>query len=240
MEVPVPDMEPLVDFDTRPPMPVSEYEETVRRVNVGYDLVFTLTSCFLRTLDRPDLNLLVVGVGGGAEIARFLPDNPGWRLTGVDPSQEMLALAETKAERLGVRERVTLVRGTVEDLPRQAHFDAATCVFVLHFLPDEGKLALLRGIATRVRREAPVFVVSGAHMDDDGLRDELLGAWQQYGELRGMPAEQMAATLESLLTRKPEATTAEGYQHLLQEAGFARVAQYFTVLGGAIGGWVAR
>ncbi len=234
------DAEPAVDFDTRPPMPVSEYEETVQRVNVGYDLVLTLTYAFLRALERPDLDLLVVGVGGGAEIARFLPDNPGWRLTGVDPSQEMLALAEAQAEWLDVRERVTLVRGTVNDLPRQARFDAATCLFVLHFLPDDDKLALLRGIAVRVRREAPLLVVSGARMDDEGLRNDLLGAWQHYGELLGMPAEQMVATLESLMTRKPQATTAAGYQHLLQEAGFARVAQFFAVLGGVISGWIAR
>ena len=139
-----------------------------------------------------------------------------------------------------MRERVALVLGTVEDLPRQARFDAATCLFVLHFLSDDDKLALLRGIAMRIHREAPLLVVSGARIDDGGLRDDLLGAWQQYGELLGMPAEQMAATLESLLTRKPEATTAEGYQRLLQEAGFARVAQYFSVLGDVIGGWVAR
>ena len=234
------DREPPVDFDTRPPMPVSEYEETVARVNVGYDLVFTLTDAFLRALRRPELDLLVVGVGGGAEIAGFLPGNPGWRLTGVDPSQEMLALAEAKAEQLGVRERVTLVLGTVEDLSRQARFDAATCLFVLHFLPDDDKLALLRGIAVRRRREAPVLVVSGARIDDGGLRDELLDAWQQYGELQGMPAEQMAAILASLMARKPDPTTAEGYQHLLREAGFTRVAPYFGVLGGAISGWVAR
>ena len=46
-------------------MPVSEYEQTVQRVNVGYDLVFTLTHAFLRALGRPNLGLLVVGVGGG-------------------------------------------------------------------------------------------------------------------------------------------------------------------------------
>src|SRR5215218_4357357 len=112
-EQPVSEAEPLVDFDSRPPMPVSEYEQTAQRVNVGYDLVFTLTHCFLRALGRPDFDLLAIGIGGGAEIDRFLPDNPGWRLTGVDPSQDMLTLAQATAERLGVQSRVELVRGTV-------------------------------------------------------------------------------------------------------------------------------
>lgn len=47
------------DFDARPPMPLGEYEQTVQRVTVGYDLVFAITGCFLRTL-------------GGAHIAHPL------------------------------------------------------------------------------------------------------------------------------------------------------------------------
>lgn len=235
-----------VDFDARPPMPVTDYEQTVKRVNVGYDLLFTLTGCFLRALQQPDLHLLVVGAGGGAEIERFLPGNPGWHLTGVDPSRDMLALAQAKVERLGVGEQVTLVQGNVELLPADARFDAATCLYVLHFLPDAGKLALLREIAGRLRPGAPLLVASGTRPDDaalhdGGMRDYFIGAWQQYGELMGMPAERMAATLQQLTSQmmQPGATTDEGYMHLLHEAGFTRVTRYFSALG-ATCGWIAR
>jgi hypothetical protein len=60
------------NFDTKPPMPVSEYARTVVGVNVGYDLVFTLTDCFLRALRQPQLHLLVVGAGSGMEIERLV------------------------------------------------------------------------------------------------------------------------------------------------------------------------
>ena len=156
-----------VDFDARPPMPVSEYEQTVKRVNAGYDLIFTLTECFLRAQQQPQMKVLVVGAGGGMEIERFAPANAGWRLTGVDPSQDMLDLAQAKADQLGVREQVTLVRGTITDLPSDARFDAATCIFVLHFLPDPAKLALLQGIHSRLRPDAPLIAVSGG-LGDDG------------------------------------------------------------------------
>jgi hypothetical protein len=89
------------ECDVKPPLPVAEYEHTVKSVNMGYEFILTLTYAFLRALRKPDLDLLVVGAGGGAEIERFLPDNPGWRVCGVDPSQEMLDLAAVKAERLG-------------------------------------------------------------------------------------------------------------------------------------------
>jgi tRNA (cmo5U34)-methyltransferase len=91
-----------VDFDGGPPMPVNDYERTVKGVNVGYELLFTLVECFLRAQGRADLQLLVVGAGGGMEIERFLPRNPGWRITGVDPSHDMLAFTQANAEQFGV------------------------------------------------------------------------------------------------------------------------------------------
>jgi len=232
-ESPVP-----ADFDNAPPMPISEYAQTVERVNVGYDLVFTLTGCLLRALNQPGLELLVVGAGGGAEIARFLPPNPDWRLTGVDPSREMLALARTTVERLALEDRVTLVQGTIDDIPSDARFDAATCLYVLHFLPDDDKLAVLRAIAARLRPGAPLLVASGALPDDGGLRDDLLGAWQQYGEQMGMPAERMAEIIAGLADR-PWTPVGE-FQRLLRDAGFTRIARYVEVLAGGQIAWIAR
>jgi tRNA (cmo5U34)-methyltransferase len=238
------DAQQPVDFDARPPVPVSEYERMVQGVNTGYDLLFTLAHAFLRALQRPTLHLLVVGAGGGAEIARFLPANPGWRITGVDPSADMLALAQAKAAQLGVSDRVTLVRGTVEALPQEDRFDAATCIFVLHFLPDAEKLALLRGIAGRLRAEGPVLIGAGARVvvagEDERLRDDVLGTWQQHGELLGVPAAQMAATITQVLAMQPTMTTLDGYVALLHEAGFAAVGELLRVMNGGISAWIAR
>jgi tRNA (cmo5U34)-methyltransferase len=228
-----------VDFDTRPPMPVSEYEATVKRANVGYDLVFTLALCFLRALRRPALELLVVGAGGGAEIERFLPGNPGWHLTGVDPSRNMLALAEAKVDRLGLQDRATLIQGTVQDLPAGADFDAAVCMLVLHFLPDDGKLALLQGIASRLRPDAPLLVAAGGRLDDGGLNDDILRAWQVYGELMGMPAGQMADMM-ARLAAQPNGATGEVYVRLLRAAGFKRVTSFFSAMAGGVSAWLAR
>jgi tRNA (cmo5U34)-methyltransferase len=231
-----------VDFDTRPPVPVTEYERMVQGVNMGYDLIFTLAHAFLRALQRPELHLLVVGAGGGAEIARFLPANPGWHLTGVDPSADMLALAQARAAQLGVSDRVVLERGNGTDLPQEARFDAATCIFVLHFLPDTEKLALLRDIAGRLRPDAPLLVATAARMmqPDQQVRDDFLRAWQQHGELLGVPAEQMAATIAQLLPMEQQMSTPEEHVRLLHEAGFAHVGEVLRVVGGPVSAWIAR
>lgn len=228
------------DFDARPPVPVEEYAHTVASVNVGYDLVFTLATCFLRALRQPQLNLLVVGAGGGKEVEQFLPPNPSWRLVGVDPSRDMLALAQSAAERLGVQKRVELVHGTIDSLTAELRFDAATCLYVLHFLPDDAKLALLRGIAARLRPHAPLLVVSAARVDTGALRDDVLGTWQQHGELLGLPAERMAAIIGQLVVQHANATTAQDHVELLRAAGFQRVIPILSVMNDAMVAWIAR
>ena len=230
------------DFDSPPPVPPSEYARMVVGVNVGYDLVFRLAACLLRALQQPHLNLLVVGAGGGMEIEQFLLANPGWRLVGVDPSEEMLSLAAARAERLGVRDRTELVHGVVDDLPAERSFDAAMCLYVLHFLPDDAKLATLQSIGRRLRAAAPLIVASGARVDidDEDLRSDLLGTWQQHGEMMGLPAEQMAAIVQQILTQNAEATDAKGYLRLLREAGFPRAVSLLNVMNDGMVAWVAR
>jgi tRNA (cmo5U34)-methyltransferase len=225
------------DFDSNPPVPVSEYEQTVVRVNVGYDLLFSLTGCFLSALHQPNLEILVVGAGGGAEVERFLPGNPGWRLTGFDPSQDMLAIAQTKVDRFGLSDRVTLIRGTVDDLPADARFDAATCIYVLHFLTDDAKLDLLKKIAHHLRPGAPLFLGTGARAKDAELPDDFFGAWQQYGEMMGMPAERIAALIQQIKGAGP-ITSQDDYVRLMHEAGFNRVAPYLHAL--STFAWIAR
>jgi tRNA (cmo5U34)-methyltransferase len=130
---------------------------------MGYEFTLTLAYAFLRSLRGPELDILMVGAGGEAEIERFLPENASWRLLGVDPSQAMLDFAAVKADRLGVRQRVEIIRGTVDLRPvlRCCY----TCLFVLHFLPDDAKLELQRCMARRLHPGALALVVSACRVD---------------------------------------------------------------------------
>jgi tRNA (cmo5U34)-methyltransferase len=237
-----------VDFDKNPPVPLNEYEHMVKRVNVGYDLTFLLTESFLRALGKSDLHLLVIGAGGGAEIERFLPRNPGWKITGVDPSQEMLAQAQAKVAAFDLGDRVTLVQGTIEQLAPDMRFDAATCLYVFHFLPDAAKLAVLRTVRGRLQPGAPLYLISPVRVDETNfgvtnpqLRADFLGAWQHYGEVMGMPKEHMTAIVAQLTEQmsQPQVATADRVQELLHEAGFSHVAPFCSLLG-AMYGWIAR
>lgn len=67
------------------------YEENARVSIPTYDMLFTMVQSYFRAqLGEKESSLLVIGAGGGNELAVWGPSNPKWTFTGVDPSKEML------------------------------------------------------------------------------------------------------------------------------------------------------
>jgi demethylmenaquinone methyltransferase/2-methoxy-6-polyprenyl-1,4-benzoquinol methylase len=84
--------------------------------------------------------------------------HPGATVIGLDPSREMLAIAERKLAARGLADRVTLVRGDAQRLPyRDCEMDAATIAFGIRNVPD--RLAALREMARVVRPGGRVAVL---------------------------------------------------------------------------------
>ncbi|PWL27540.1 class I SAM-dependent methyltransferase [uncultured Roseivirga sp.] len=107
--------------------------------------------------DTDNKDLLVVGCGTGNEIVQFAKADQDWKITGVDPSPEMINQAK---ERLAKHENIKLIEGLVSDLSQDRKYGAVTLLLVLHFLEDNGqKLDLLRQIAQRLKTEAPLVML---------------------------------------------------------------------------------
>jgi len=115
-------------------------------------------------------DLLVIGCGTGNEIERFVRAPEHWKITGVDPSPEMIKQAREKLQNYG---NVTLIEGLLTDLDLEKKYGAATLLLVLHFLDDNGnKLTLLKDIAERLVSRAP-FVMLDITGDKDQIRQNL-------------------------------------------------------------------
>jgi demethylmenaquinone methyltransferase/2-methoxy-6-polyprenyl-1,4-benzoquinol methylase len=106
--------------------------------------------------DRPRVLDLATGTGDLAvDIARFHPDAT---VIGLDPSRQMLAIAQQKLATRRLADRVTLVRGDAQHLPyRDGELDAATIAFGIRNVPD--RLAALREMARVVRPGGRVAVL---------------------------------------------------------------------------------
>src|SRR5689334_1257184 len=129
-------MKSTFDFDQNPTL-TDNYDRGPRWFIPGYDASHAMAAVLLRDRIGEVGRILVIGAGGGIELSVFAGEASGWSFTGVDPSAEMLSRAKQKIDEAGATERVSLIRGTAEDAPREA-FDAATAFLALHFVPHDG------------------------------------------------------------------------------------------------------
>lgn len=115
-------------------------------------------------------DLLVVGCGTGNEIERFIQSPEHWKITGVDPSPDMIKQAREKLQGYA---NVNLIEGLLADLDLNKKYGAATLLLVLHFLDDDGnKLNLLKDIAERLIPGAP-FLILDITGDDNQIKQNL-------------------------------------------------------------------
>jgi ubiquinone/menaquinone biosynthesis C-methylase UbiE len=81
---------------------------------------------------------LEVAIGTGLNLPSY---PPGVRLTGIDLTSEMLALARERAAELGIR--VRLCEGDAQALPFQdGTFDTVVCTYAMCSVPDERQTVL--------------------------------------------------------------------------------------------------
>jgi demethylmenaquinone methyltransferase/2-methoxy-6-polyprenyl-1,4-benzoquinol methylase len=106
--------------------------------------------------DRPRVLDVATGTGDLAiDIAR---SRPNATVIGLDPSQQMLSIAESKVAKRGLEGRVSLVIGDAQQLPyKSCEMDAATIAFGIRNVPD--RLAGLRELSRVVRPGGRVAVL---------------------------------------------------------------------------------
>ena len=146
------------------------------RIAPRYDLLNTVMSLGLHRywrkvairhlLSGGGRNFLDIGCGTG-DVAVAIPrQEPAARVTGIDPSAGMLALATAKVRQAGLADRVILKVGDATALPfPDASFDGIVCAFCLRNIANRrtalaemrrvlrpgGKLAILELTAPRNR-----------------------------------------------------------------------------------------
>ncbi len=214
------------------------YEALARQVIPGYRTFFPMFTAIIEPDLPPHGRVLVVGAGTGIELIALKRARPDLRLHGVDPSEQMLRIAERRVADAGLESGVSYQLGYTRDVPPTPRFDAATLINVLHFVPDNGaKAALLHDIARRLRPGA-VFVLFDLHGDPGSEEHErYMPAWRRYWRIRGMTQEEIAAFDERIrhgIHFAPPGRVLE----LARDAGFTDPQRFFK--GMLYGGWTFR
>lgn len=213
------------------------YDHMARQTLPGYEELHHMTSSLLGVELGEQARVLVIGAGTGMELLTLAQQHPQWRLTGVDPSAEMLTVARERLHARGWTERVQLHVGHTRELSETDRYDAATCLLVIHHMAMEEQKEVLRQIARRLKGEAPLIVAEMIGDTASPQFQRFLAAWKLRQQTFGTPAEdieQRAQIMSSVVSFASE----ESLQGLLATAGFTGMERFFSAY--FYGGWIAR
>lgn len=215
------------------PAAVASYLEGPPRAVPGFAAAHALVDGLLSECVPDDGRVLVLGAGGGLELAHLAGRHDGWRFDGVDPSPAMLGMAATTLGPLA--SRAELHEGYADDAP-EGPYDGATCLLTLHFVPVAERVPTLREIHRRLRPGAPLLTLHHSVPAGDARRTWLERS-VRFATGPGAPAEQVARSAGTMAERLALCAPEED-ERLLRDAGFSRIAQYFGAL--TFRGWIAH
>lgn len=173
--------------------------------------------------------VLILGAGGGFELAHLAAARPDWQFVAIDPAPDMLDLARSKCADFS--DRITYVEGHIEDAP-QAPCDGATCLLTLHFLPPAQRLATLQALRARLKTGAALVVAH--HAIPAGEADIWLPRFADFAANNDVTGPGLAHGARALGQALP-ILTPEQDAALMQQAGFT-ASQFYHAL--TFRGWV--
>lgn len=210
---------------------VAHYTEGPPRLVPGFADMQRMSAILLAETAPQDARVLVLGAGGGLELKLFADTHPGWTFDGIDPSAEMLALAQRT---LGPQAaRVRLQRGYIEDAA-QGPYDAASCLLTLHFLAPDARRRTLAEVRHRLRPGAAFVVAHFSFAQGEGER--WLSRYAAFAIASGVEPDKAHAARKAIGERL-SILAPEQDEALLREAGFCGISQFYA--GMAFRGWVA-
>lgn len=215
------------------PEAVARYTEGPPRLVPGFADMQRMTTILLAERAPRHARVLVLGAGGGLELKVFAQAHADWTFDGIDPSADMLQLAE---QTLGpLASRVQLQQGYIADAP-EGPFDAATCHLTMHFIPAEERLRTLVEVRRRLQPGAPFVVVHMSCPEGDDERTRWLTRYAAFGVSSGADPDKVES-MRAAVAKHLNILTPEQDEATLREAGFSNVSMFYT--GFAFRGWVA-
>ncbi|OBI61685.1 methyltransferase [Mycobacterium sp. E796] len=129
--------------------------------NPGIVAIYDFCARALDALLPPGGALLDLGVGSGRALSAVLRRRPDVRATAVDLAPNMLSTARELFDAEGLGERVELLREDITALPGRistAPWDAISCMWTLHQLPDFDSLRGALGQIAAIQRHSGAAV----------------------------------------------------------------------------------
>jgi len=211
------------------------YERRIRMFCPSYDALHEMIGTLLSRLPEGS-SILSAGAGTGAEVIRLGMRFPSWRFVAADISPDMLHVCRERAEGHGMSGRVEYFCGRLRDYRPQLSFDAATSIFVSHFiLSREERQAHFQAIADSLKPGGRL-VFADLHGDRHSASfSHLLAAWLEGYAAHGVSEDELERDREHIerdIAIIPERELLD----LLESAGFSRAVRFYQTF--LFGAWV--
>lgn len=205
----------------------ASHDERFSKLSPMKDALHLMLRMILEELPE-DAKILVVGAGTGPELIYLAEAFPKWNFTAVEPDKKMLEACRRKCEESDILPRCTFHEGTLETLPGNESYVAATSILVSHYLPGrEERCNFYRGIASRLVSNG---LLVSADLISPLLLDEptsLLKVWTRTMSYANAP-----------VPRRVPAITPQEMESIVGAGGFEAPTYFYQAL--LINAWFAR
>lgn len=218
---------PVFEADT-----TNAYPEGPPRQVPGYDSLHRMVSLLLSERTPANGRVLVLGAGGGQELKALAQAHSSWSFDGVDPSIDMLQLAEQVVEQYA--ERIQFHHGYIDIAP-DIPFDAATSILTFHFIAYDQRLETLKQIRRRLNTGAPFILLHLSFPQNEPERSIWIARHVAFGLANGTDPTH-AENARQAISNKLTILSPEEEVSMLHQSGFTNTSLFYAGL--SIKGWV--
>ncbi|MDN3575400.1 class I SAM-dependent methyltransferase [Chitinimonas viridis] len=207
------------------------YDRKIRQLIPGYEALHMLSAHVLAEQLPAQAHILVSGSGSGEEILRYAQMRADWLIDGLDPSEEMHAVALTKCRDAGIAQRIKLLQGRPDSMALAEGYDAVTSLLVMHFLPDDGsKDRYLHALAMALRPGGVLLLADWVGQRGEAECEAMFRVWRRQQDATRDRPDQVALDF-SHLDQHVYPVSAQRRATLLAQAGLTAGACYWQALG---------
>ena len=213
------------------PKVVEHYDQHIRQLIPGYELVHLQIQAILKIQLQPNARIVIAGCGTGYELEYLMRILPQAQFVAFDPSEQMVAKARQRFEHQADRHRIEFHVSDSSILNQYAHqFDAALAILVSHFLVLESKKAYFEAIYSSLKDGGFCLSYDLMQFQHQAQILQLQALTQDLGL-----AERQSQVMVERLADDFELISIEDMQQLLRHCGFlqtecfAQIANFYAL-----------